>query len=56
MGIIINTIFPGIGIETITIRRSHDRLIFIIGIPIPVRQHFYAEKAFFWFENSIEEV
>ena len=29
------------GISIIKIRRSHDRLIFIMGIPIPVRRHLY---------------
>ena len=32
-----NTIFPGIGIPIVKIRRSWDRLIFLMGIPILVR-------------------
>ena len=31
----INRVFPGMGISITKIRRSHDRLIFIMGIPIP---------------------
>ena len=36
----IKAVFPDIGIPIIKIRRSWDRLIFIIGIPILVRGHF----------------
>ena len=33
----IKTVFPGMGISIIKMRRSWDRVIFITGIPIPVR-------------------
>ena len=36
---------PGIGIPMLKIRRSRDRLIFNIGIPILVRRHLYIETA-----------
>ena len=36
----IKTVFPGMGIPMLKIRRSWDRLIFNIGIPILVRRHF----------------
>ena len=39
------TVFPAMGISIIKIRRSWDRLIFIMGIPILVRQQFYTEAA-----------
>ena len=39
------TIFPCIGLLIIKIRRSWDHLIFIMGIPILVRQHLYTEIA-----------
>ena len=35
------TIFPSMGIFIIKVRRSSDRLIFIMGILILVRRHFY---------------
>ena len=37
----IKTIFPRIGIPMLKIRRSWDRLIFNMGIPIQVRRHHY---------------
>ena len=39
----IKTVFPGSGIPMLKIRRSQDRLIFNIGIPILVIQHLYIE-------------
>ena len=33
----IKTVFPGMGIPMLEIKRSHDRLIFNMGIPILVR-------------------
>ena len=39
----IKTIFSGMGIPMLKIRRSVDRLIFNIGMPILVRQHLYIE-------------
>ena len=41
----INTVFPGIGIPMLKIRRSLDRLIFNMGIPILVRRHLYTKTA-----------
>ena len=42
----IKTVFPGVGIPMLKIRRSWDRLIFNMGNPIPVRRHiFYMEMA-----------
>ena len=41
----IKTVFPRYGIPMIKIRQSRDRLIFSMGIPILVRQHFYIETA-----------
>ena len=40
----VKTIFPGIWILMIKIRQPWDHLIFTMGIPIPVRQHFYIES------------
>ena len=40
----IKTIFPGMGIPMLKIRRSQDRLIFKMGIPILVRRYLYIEK------------
>ena len=37
--------FPGMGIPMLKIRRSRDRLIFNMGIPIPVRRNLYNETA-----------
>ena len=42
------TVFPCIGISIEKIRRSWDRLIFIISIPIPIRRHLYIEVAPGW--------
>ena len=39
----IKTVFPGKGIPMLKIRRSRDRLIFNMGIPIMVRRHLYIE-------------
>ena len=44
----IKTVYPGIGIPTLKIRRSRDRLIFNMGIPILVRQHLYTETVPRW--------
>ena len=41
----IKTVFHGMGISTIKMRRSSDPLIFIMGIPILVRRHLYIETA-----------
>ena len=41
----IKTIFPGMGILVLKIRRSWDPLIFNMGIPIMVRQYLYIETA-----------
>ena len=41
----IKTVFPSMGIPTLKIRWSRDRLIFNIGIPILVRRHLYIETA-----------
>ena len=41
----IKTIFPGLGIPMLKIRRSWDHLIFNMGIPILVRRHLYIETA-----------
>ena len=35
----IKTVFPGMGIPMLKIRRSWDRLIFNMGMPIPVRRY-----------------
>ena len=40
---IIKTVIEGLWIPIMKIRRSHDRLIFIMGIPILLRQHLYIE-------------
>ena len=39
------TVFPCIGISIVKIKRSWDRLIFITGIPIPVRRHLKIDTA-----------
>ena len=44
-GFNIKTFFPGIGIPIIKRRRSWDRLLFIMGIPILARQHLYIVTA-----------
>ena len=41
----IKTVFPGYGIPMLKIRRSQDRLIFNMGIPILVRRHLYIDTA-----------
>ena len=45
MGRIQGPSFPGMGIPMLKIRRSQDRLIFNMGIPILARQHLYIEMA-----------
>ena len=44
------TVFPGMGIAMLKIRRSWDRLIFNMGIPILVRQHLYIETSPRWWQ------
>ena len=39
----IKTLFPGMGISMLKLRRSRDRLIFNTEIPIPVRRYLYIE-------------
>ena len=41
----IKTVFPRYGDSMLKIRRSRDRLIFNMGIPILVRRHLYIETA-----------
>ena len=41
----IKTVFPGMGITMLKIRRSQDRLIFNMGILMLVRWHHYIETA-----------
>ena len=43
----VKTVFPVMGIPMLKIRRSHDRLISNMGIPILVRQHLYIEMAIY---------
>ena len=43
--LIIKTVFPSMRISMLKIRRSRDRLIFNMGIPILVRRHLYIETA-----------
>ena len=43
----IKTVFPGIGISMLKIRRLRDRLIFNMGIPILVRRCLYTETNIF---------
>ena len=38
------TVFPGYGIPILKIRRSRDRLIFNMGIPILIRRHLYIKS------------
>ena len=45
--------FLGIGIP-IKIKRSCDRRIFIMEIPILVRQHLYTETAPWWQKSKLE--
>ena len=42
----IKNISPGIGIPIIKMRRSSDHLIFVIGIYVLVRHHFYIETVY----------
>ena len=44
------TVFPRYGIPMLNIRRSHDRLILDMGIPILVRRHLYIEMAPWFFK------
>ena len=48
----IKTVFPRYGIPILKIRRSRDRLIFNMGIPILVRRHIYIETAPWWDVHS----
>ena len=41
----IKTVFPGMGIPRLMIRRTQDRLIINVRIPILVRRHLYIETA-----------
>ena len=44
-----NAVFPSMGIFIVKIWWSHDRLIFIMGIPILVRRQYYIETPpVFW--------
>ena len=43
--VFLKTVFPRYGIPMLKIRRSRDRLIFNMGIPILVRRHIYNETA-----------
>ena len=45
----IKTVFPGMGIPMLKIRRSQDRLIFNMGIPILLWRHLYIEMAPSWY-------
>ena len=47
----IKTIFLRYGISMLKVRRSRDRLIFNMGIPILVRRHLYIETAS-WFPSQ----
>ena len=38
-------VFLGMGIPIIKMRRSEDRLIFLMGIPVLVREYLYIEMA-----------
>ena len=46
----IKTVFPRYGVPMLKIRRSRDRLIFNMGIPVPVR-HSYVETDPRWFSK-----
>ena len=39
----IKTVFPMYGIPMLKIRRSQDRLIYKIGVPLLVRRHLYVD-------------
>ena len=41
-------VFTSMGVSIMKMRCSSDRLIFIMGIPIPARWHFYTEMAPWW--------
>ena len=47
----IKTVFPGIAISIIKMRRSLDRLIFILGITILIKRHLHIETTP-WFSFS----
>ena len=49
----IKIVFPGMGFPIIKIRQSHDLLIFIMKIPILLRQHLYihSSEAQGWIQN-----
>ena len=44
----VNIVFPGMVISIIKIKWSWDHLIFIMRIPVLVRQHFYIEMGLWW--------
>ena len=44
----IKTVFPGIRVSIMKIKRSWDRLIFIMGISLLVRRHIYIETIPRW--------
>ena len=50
--------FPGMGIPMLKIRRSWDRLIFNMGIPIWVRRHLYIKTALdgYWDSTNHSEI
>ena len=52
----IKTIFAGIEILIVNVRRSWDRHIFIMGIPILLRHHFHTETILTWiiFDPSMD--
>ena len=52
----INTVFPVMGIPMLKVRRSWDRLIFNMGIPILVRRHLYIETGPRWVTTWSAEV
>ena len=41
----LKTIYPGIGISILKVRRPCDKPFFIMGIPVLVSHHFYIETA-----------
>ena len=49
----INTVFPGVGIPMLKIRRLWDRLIIYMGMPILKRRHHYIETFFGSFYMAI---
>ena len=44
----VKNVVPDMGIRMLKIRRSRDRFIFTMGIPISVRRHIYIETASWW--------